>query len=881
MFRRLFDRLRRQKEIDEELDYHLWMTAKEHMEEDADSSAASLRARRTLGNKTQIQEATRAVWIPLWIDSLRQDLSYAARTLRRTPVFTAVAILSLAIGIGANTAMFSILYAWFIHPLPFPNPDRLALVILGWHDKAQASEESPGIFPFYRHLEAWKKGNHTLESLGGAFWRNFILTGKDEAQEVAGTVTDADFFQVLGVAPELGRTFRPEDRQSEPVVVISHQLWRSQLGGSADVIGKYVTLNAVPHRIVGVMPEKFDFRLLEQRTGSRLWKLAQPSDSGYGPNGDGNMAGIARLKRGISLKAAQDDLDAIEKLIDRQFPDTPKGFDAALKSLNLNNTLLIRTTLFTLAAAIFTMLLIACFNIAGLQTGRSIERQSELALRAAIGAGRGRLLRQLFTENALLGGIGTTLGIAFAYLFVSLFLAYNPLQTLPAVPVRVNGAALTVSVMLGLLVTFASGITPTLTAVRMDTIGALRTGGSNHSGTRKTTHIRELLVTIEVAATVVLLVGTALLVHTLIQLRSAPLGYDARSVSVARMVFPGIEKMSEVRFRDGLNGLLAQIRRLPGVESAAISDVSPLGNGFLNGDFRLKTSGRGETRELKTELRTVSPGYFEALSIPLIEGRRFTDLDSKISMPVAIVNELFTRRWSHGDEMVGKAVFVEDKWRTIIGVARSTKVMAYSSITWQSVPQIYLPERQSPEFAANPVGRSVELLVRSKVAMDRRTVQRVLTAAAPEAAVAEWQPLTALTEAATNQPNLRSLLLGFFSAVALSLATIGIFGTLTQFVKQGQREMSIRGALGATPGDLLRSVLLRGVALTAAGALCGGLVLLAGSRLLGNLLYGIPAFDPFALAGATLLLMAVATVASFIPARRAATLDPIASLRKE
>jgi hypothetical protein len=341
MFRWLARRRKRDREIEEELDYHLSMLAEERVEDGGDSDSVAARdfARRKLGNKTQIQEATRSVWTGTRLESFFQDVKFGLRTFRRSSAFTAIAVLSLAFGIGANTAMFSILYAWFIQPVPFPEPDRLALVVLGWHDKSKAPTGSPGIFPFYRDLEAWKGGTHTLESLGGAFWRNFVLTGRGDAQEVGGTIVTADFFKTLAMAPRLGRTFREQDRSGGPVVVISDWFWQNRLGRSLQVIGQYLTLDSVPYRIIGVMPAAFDFRLFNQPGGSRLWTLVRPSDPGYGPNGSGNMAGIARLKRGVSKSAAQAELDAIQKRVNRQFPDNPKGFDVALYPLNKNNTL--------------------------------------------------------------------------------------------------------------------------------------------------------------------------------------------------------------------------------------------------------------------------------------------------------------------------------------------------------------------------------------------------------------------------------------------------------------------------------------------------------------------------------------------------------------
>lgn len=874
MFRWLLRKQKQEEEIGEELDYHLSMLARERIE-------AAFAARRNLGNKTQIQEETRSVWSHVWLESLWQDVRYTCRSFRRAPVFAAVAILSLAFGIGANTAMFSILYAWFIRPLPFPQPDRLALVVLGWHDKAKAPGISPGIFPFYRDLEAWKADAHTLESLGGAFWRHFILTGRGDAQEIGGTVVTAGFFKTLGVTPEVGRTFRGEDRNGGPVVVISDWLWRNRLGRSTAVLGEYVTLDSIPYRIVGVMPASFDFRLFEQPGGSRLWMLARPSDPGYGPNGAGNMAGIARLKPGVSAAAAQAELEAIQKHVDRQFPDNPKGFDVTLYPLNKDNALLIRTTLFTLAAAIFAVLLVACFNIAGLQAGRSLERQSELAVRMAIGSGRTRLMKQLLTESAFLSLVGASLGVALAYVLIRLFIARNPLETLPAVPIRLNLPVLSVTAGLGMLVTLAFGVAPAFRAMKIDIIRALRVGGATYSPDRRSGRFRDALVVVELAATVVLLVGTGLLVRTLIDLRSTPLGFDSRNVAVARIVLPLKENMSHESFQVFLNALIARTEGLPGVQAAAVSDLPPLGYGLLNGDFRLKTSGNTETAKLKADLRAVSPGYFQALSVPLLEGRAFGAQDSASAQPVAIVNKLFTQRWFPGKGAVGESVLVQGKWRTVIGVAANTKIMPYNTAAWQNVPQIYLPEMQTSGFGSNPVSRNVEISIRSERPVARAELQRLLAEINPNAAVAEFQPLTEIVTEATKQPNLRSILLGAFSAISLVLASIGIFGTLSEFVKQRRREIGIRSALGAAPSDLLRSVMLRGLLLASVGVILGAFLSLAASRVLASLLYGMKPVDPLAFLTAGFLLLFVAALASLIPARRAAALDPLTVLREE
>jgi putative ABC transport system permease protein len=804
------------------------------------------------------------------------DLRHAMRLLRKSPVFTAVALVMLTLGIGANTAVFSLMDAWLIRPLSFKNPERL-VVIFG-SDRKRPAE--PLVFEGYRILLAWKERSRSFDDLGGLFWRSYVMIGNGEPEQFRGMLATADFFRVLGVEPVLGRTFSPGDRAGPPVAVLSHSLWTRRFGAAPDVVGKQVTLNSVPHTVIGVMPAEFDPRILNQPRLEGVWTLLRPGEPNYGTADLGPIAVIGRLKPGITPAQAQAELESIQDETESQHAENMKKFGVLVTPIQADNTRTVRATLLTLAGAVGFVLLIACTSVATLLMGRASSRARELAVRAALGAGRARLVCQMLTESLLLCALGGAGGVGLAHAAVHGFRAANPLGELPANSVSVDVRALAFTVALTLLTTVLFGLAPALHGSRVDLISTLKSAGSSSATGRR--RAQSLLLAGQIAMTVVILTGAALMIETLWKLRSTPLGFRAESVSALEIALsPAEYNTVEERIRL-YERVAAEIRAVAGVRGVTFSNAPPLHSAGSASITVEDESRPAVDAEQRSGLEIVAPDYFAVRSIPILRGRSFTDFDHESAQPVVVLNQLAARALFQERDPVGRRIKLnkEPAWRKVIGVSGDVRSAPfYNRIEWDNNPRVYLPHRQGTEASGSPVGRSMYFYLRAETAPRLEGLKNLL--AGFRTAIASYQPLNATIAEATRQPRFRAELLAGFGVMTLLLAAIGIYGVTSQAALARVREIGIRTALGAEQRQILWMVVSRSLALAGTGAVFGTMLAVALAQVLRSMLYGVSPIHPPSLALAAGLLVAVSAFAAYLPARKASLVDPVVVLRQD
>ncbi|HLK62965.1 MAG TPA: ABC transporter permease [Bryobacteraceae bacterium] len=809
---------------------------------------------------------------------LLRDLQYAIRVLRRTPAFTITTVLILALAIGANTAMFSIVDAWFLRPLHFKDSKQLVVALRG---DLKHPGEVP-IFAFYRDYLDWKPATHSFQGMSAMFWHDFTLTGAGEADHFFGMSASADIFETLGVAPELGRSFQPSDMNGPRVAMIGHQLWQGRFSGSRDIVGRVLTLNSQPYTILGVLPAWFSLRMENQATDPQILSLMQPDDPDYGPNSHHPVAVIARLKNGVDMATAQAELFTVQMALDAQSTEVPKGFGVFLTSLQGDNARFIRTSLVTLLGAVVFVLLIACANVAGLLLGRAAHRQREMALRAALGSGRARLMRQLLTESLLLAFAGAALGMIFAYAGVRGFMAANPFNQLPPDPIAIHPRALAFAAALALLNTLLFGVAPALKGSRVDLGTFLKSRGAGLGANAGSG--RNVLVVVEIALSLVLLTGTALVSRTLLKLLSAPLGFRAEHVEATDLTLPGEHYAKDhTRLMSFYDQVLRGVNALPGVQAAAFTNIGPLIGGQRTTITVAGRPGPSAEETPRFEWQIVTPRFFEVLTTSLLQGRAFTEQDNESSPPVAIINQTTARNVFPDVNPIGQQIRLgnDSPWRTIVGVTGTLRTIFYNTLVAKEPLAIYVPARQAPQAGFNPVSQSVWLMVKSARPLTLEELRQVVDSADQGVPVKEIRSMDCLVSEATGQPRMRTILLGGFAVLALMLSAIGVYGLIAQNTAQRTSEIGIRMALGAEAGDVLRMVIRQGMSVAAIGIGVGIGAALAFGRVLSSFLYGVSPTDFAAYGIVAAIVLSAAALAAYLPARRASRVDPLVALRYE
>jgi predicted permease len=819
------------------------------------------------------------------MENLWHDARYGFRMLVKNPGFTAVAVLALALGIGVNSSIFSVVNALLLRPIPFKDSDRLVIM---WNhypglDIAQ-DWLSPG-----EYFDI-KSQSEALEDVAIASGRSFNLTGTDAPQRVDGARVSSSLFSLLSATPAYGRVFLPEeDEPGKPLTaIISHQLWASRFGSNPDLVGKPITLNGQAATVVGIMPANFSLskEVMPTVAGVERADVILPlpfNAEDMRDHGSDNYNILARLKPGVTPAGAQSEMDAIVARLKEQYPDNyppASGFTVSVIPLLEQVVGDIRLALLVLLGSVTFVLLIACANVANLLLARAASRQKEIAIRMAVGAGRLRLIRQLITESLMLALAGGGLGLLIAVWSLDGLRALSPGNVPRIDEISVDGRVLAFTFAVSLLTGIFFGLAPSLKASQVDLNETLKEGGRSSLGGPRGRRIRNLLVVAEIALSLVLLVGAGLLIRSFVALQKVNPGFSAQNLLTLRLstAGPGYSKPdSRAAF---FGQVWERLEKLPGVQSAGGVSVLPLGPGVSWGSIWVEgyTPAPGEN-DIQSDQRIASPDYFRTMQIPLIKGRAFDGHDSKDSQKVAIIDESFARRYWPGEDPIGKRLKrggpgSEAPWLTVVGVAGQVKQYSLDADS----PRIafYTPHSQEP---------SSQMYIVVRAASNPETLVGAVTAEIramdPDLPVYNVATMQGRMSDSLARRQFSTLLLGLFAALALVLAAVGIYGVMAYSVNQRTHEIGIRIAIGAQSSDVLRLVIWQGLTLALMGVGAGLAAAFLLTRMMRSLLYGVSATDPATFAVISLILMAVALAASALPARRAAKVDPMVTLRYE
>ncbi|HEX4488572.1 MAG TPA: ABC transporter permease [Terriglobales bacterium] len=803
-----------------------------------------------------------------------QDLRYGFRMLRKNPGFTLVAVLTLALGIGANTAIFSVVNAVLLRPLPYKDSDRLTVILHGGSNPV-----APASF-----LD-WQKQSRSFESMGAAENWGPNVTGAAQAEKLWALRITSGVLPMLGVQPILGRMFLPEEEKpgKEHEVVISYPLWQSHFAANRDVIGKPMTLNGEVYTVVGVMPRGFKFAPF-WATKAALWAplvLEDKSDD----RGGRSLRIFARLKSGVTLAQAQAEMAGITARIEQQYPGTNKN--VTVLSLKEKVVGKVRPALLVLLAAVCFVLLIACANVGHMALARSAARQKEIAIRAALGAENSRLVRQFLTESCLLALFGGIAGVLLAFGGIRLLVALSPAD----IP-RLDSLALDARVLifaLGLIV-FAGlvfGIAPALRAAGLNLTDSLKEGERGSSEGISRNRMRSLLVASEFTFALVLLVGAGLMIRSFLALQAIDPGFNYQHVLSAVVSVTGTRAAEPGARPIFYKEMLEQMRRIPGVESVSAINHLPLAGDVWGLSFQVE--GQPVARPGETPIaafRAVLPGYFRTMNIPLLQGRDVSDADILNSPGVVVVNQRLAQQHWAGQDAIGKHLAIggatNPQWLTVVGVVKNA---VREQWTEPAEDELYIPYLQDRSYMTDPGGpfSYVTLVMRTsgEPAAVAPVVRKIVAGMDANAPISEVQTMEQVVSEATAEPRFYVLLLGAFASVALVLAAVGIYGVMSYSVSRRTQEMGIRIALGARTADVIKLVVGQGASLALLGVGVGLVVAFSVTRLMARLLYGIAPNDPVTFAAVVVVLVFVALLACYIPARRATKVDPIVALRYE
>lgn len=805
------------------------------------------------------------------MDALGQDIRYAARMLRQSAGFTVLAVTCLALGIGVNTTMFSVVNAVNIKPLPFTDAERLVLV---QGTQRQSTNHSSLSYPDFQDVKAQA---HSYTDVAGYSYKSITLAGDDEPERVQGSLVSWNLFPMLGLHPQLGRGFREDEDKvgGEPVVMLSDDLWRRRFNRDPRLIGRSILVDAAPRTVIGILPRRITFPQREE-----IWvPLAQVAP--VSSRADRGVQIVGHLKPGVGLDQAAREASAIFARIVEQFPVEYAGWSATARPLRVD--FIDRESVYivlTMMGAVTFVLLIACANVANLLLARATTRGREIAIRSAIGAGRGRIVRQLLTESIMLALMGGVLGILLAYWGLDLLTAAIP--TAASLPYyihwSVDGPTLAYTVVLSVVTGIVFGLAPALRVSRGNLQGALREGGRGTSAGLKKNRLRAALVIAEVALSLVLLVGASLFVRSFMNLQRAGSGFDTASLMSLRLYLPGVPYDSAGPRIRRVQDVVRRLESLPGVTGVTASNLIPLGDG---GDASgVVIDGRPVPRgqEPRVFWAGVTPHFLQTLQVPLVAGRDFTDAEGDTRSGVVVISQAMAKKlWPSADPLGHRFRFAEDtaaQWLTIIGVARD---FTYAGMDERdALPAVWLP---LPYMSTRNTG----LVIRTAGDPARITgaAREQIRASDARMPVFDAQPMEQVRELSFWQYKLFGWMFSIFGAIALLLAVIGVYGVISFGVSQRTHEIGVRVALGARTADVLRLVVGQGVLLAVVGVLVGIAGAFGVTRVVGGILYDVSATDPLSFVGVSLLLVAVASVASWLPARRATGVDPITALRSD
>jgi putative ABC transport system permease protein len=811
------------------------------------------------------------------VSSVIQDLRYGWRTLAKTPGFAAVAILTLAIGIGANTAIFSFVDGVLLRPLPYKDADRIVRVL----EKPPRGARN-GISTL--NFLDWQKDNESFDFMAATTGGAATLTGTGEPVQLNGARVSAHYFDIYGIHAGLGRTFLPGEDQpgKDHVVVLSHALWASQFGSDPSILNRTILLDNEPYTVVGVLPEGSAF----DRSFNQFWRPLAFEPSNMTRNFHW-MTSFARLKAGVSLQQAQANMSAIGARIAADYPDSNKGWGVVVE--RYADTLVgpdMRTALFVLLTASGLVLLIGCVNLANLALARGVSREREVALRASLGAGRGRLIRQFLTENVLLSLCGGALGIGVGYgAMRGLEMLIPPFSFAREARITMDGRVLLFALAVSMLTGLLFGIVPAWQATTPDLTSLMKDGGRGSTDRASRKRLRDMLVVAEVALAFVLLVGAGLMMRSFLQLLNVDPGFDASNVLTMALPITTAQFPDPIRMNQYLEEIRQAVDAVPGVQESAYSCAAPMQGACYGMPMQVASHPMLEVANRPGGFyKIVSPSYFSVLKLKMARGRALSDHDTQGTPPVLVISERLATREFGSEDPIGQRLLIQAivpgktelgadiPWE-IVGVVRDEKT---NGIQDTQSAGVYVSYQQTPVY-----GQTLDV----RTSIEPLGLQKAIAAAIhginKDQAITDVRTVEQIKDLSSANNRLQSVLLGIFAAVALVLAGIGIYGVISYSVAQRTHEIGIRAALGATEGNLLALVLSRGVILTAVGLVIGVSGSLALTRLMASLLYGVGARDPVTMAGVAALLALVAVTACYVPARRATKIDPLVALRHD
>jgi predicted permease len=840
-----------------------------------------------LGGAEQTRQIYRERSSLPFLEELGQDMTYSYRVLRKNPGFALVTILTLALGIGANTALFSIVNSVLLNPLPYPHPDQLVAV-----HESKANFDQGSIS--YLNFRDWQRDNKTLAALAISHQRRFTVKGTEDAERVPGDYVSSDFFPILGIQPLLGRLFAPgEDEIGRgPIVLISAGFWARKFASSPDVLGKSLTLDGRDFTIVGVVPEDFDLSVGNFAAGDLYVPIGQWQQPALNYRFAGlGLHGIARLKPGVTIEQAQEDMNGVSDRLAAAFPQADHGIRAKLVSMRHSVVGEVQPLLLVLLGAVGFVLLIACMNVANLLLARSNTRAQEFAVRSALGAARMRIIRQLLTESTILALAGGTLGLLLASWGTRAVLKLVPVAMPRASHIHLSAPVLCFTLLVSVAVGILFGMLPAWKVSRQNLQDILKDGSRNIRGSRHRT--QDLLVIFEMAMALVLLAGAGLTIRSMMALSTVAPGFDPQGVTTFSLAAP--PSMSTAT-PDGVRAYYREVDRrvkqVPGVEGISLMSGSlPMTGSDDEALFWLENEPKPTNQnDMRWALEYVTePDYMKIMSIPLKRGRFFTEADNQHTPNVVVVDEFFARKFFGNDDPIGKHLNLDGPNRTVTVIGVAGHVMQWGLDNDASFPlhaQIYLPFlQQNDDEMSFQEGLGTDVVIRSRGNSESTMsdVQRVLRLMDQQQVVYSAETMNQLIADSLAAQRFSMVLLGIFAGLALLLATVGMYGVISYLVSQRTQEIGIRMALGADRGHVLRWVLKHGGRLALTGVAIGLVAALALTQVMAHssMIYGVHAYDPWTLIVVTALLAAVALAACYVPARRAMNIDPMQALRTD
>jgi predicted permease len=893
----LVKRRKLDRDLEEELRFHLAMREEKNRAAGLAADDAPFAARRKFGNITLLKEACREMWTFALVENFWQDVRYATRSLAKSPGFLGVVVFSLALGIGANTTIFSVINAAMLRSLPYPNAGRLAVIwatVPGHPDETEA--------PPIAELMDWKAQNHVFEDI--ALVSNVdeaTISGVGEPEAVHAQYMTPNFFSLLGVEPELGRIFRDEEMQDKfQTILISDGLWKRKFNGDPNVLGKSVNIEGVNSTVVGVMPPGFA-PFNEGRID--LWMPINAASTRYLARMDHWLMPVGRLKAGVTLEQAQREMDVIARRLEQAYPEANKGVGKKVVSLREELNRGAGQALYPLLGAVAFVLLIGCVNVANLMQSRTETRHKEFAVRASIGASRRRLLQQLLIEGGILAAVGGSLGIALSFWGIQIFRKLS--GGFPgADSIRIDGNVLLFTMCVSLATAALFALAPAIRASRADLNAVLREGGRRSSGSRG--RARHFLAIAEVALAMVLLVGAGLMISTLIRLQQVKPGFDPKNVMTLEMTLPEggkyIERIPGGDMERPLaqvnvfhQRLLEQVATLAGVESSGLITYAPL-RGVAHRTFMIVGHPVPAPEDMtRVSYDEVSPGYFRTMRVPLKRGRFLMETDTESAEWVVVINEAFARQYFPNEDPIGREIRLafdsyavnESRPRRIVGIAGDTKQYVLNE---DARPFVYASySQQEPVFPGGSVFTHLEgtLLIRTSGDLHAReadlvaAVKKIVGGIDPDEPVTRIATMEEIITESVGDSRFYMRLMGIFAGMALLLSVIGIYGVMSYFVNQRTHEIGIRLALGAQRRDVLAMIAKLGLKLAGIGVLIGTILALGLTQLIKVFLFGVKPTDPITYCAVAVALVVVALVACYIPARRAMRVDPMVALRYE